>query len=259
MLAADRHRRILDKLNREVSVSTQALIAELDVTPMTLWRDLKLLDDQGLLKRVRGGAMRIDVENEPRFEAKVASSQGIKERLAQYAVTHIVQPGNIISLEGGTTVAAIASRLTQPNLTVLTNSLPVLNTLSTLDCRPGIYGCGGLLREGSGTFIGREALSFFTRRRSDIFFMSATGIDAETGITDPNPQEIEVKQVMASNAKRVILLIDSSKFGKVSLMEVIPWKRIDMILSDKPLPAPIAKLGKQSRTKQLHMLQLSHS
>lgn len=248
-LAAERHRRILARLERETSATVSELAGEHAVTPMTIWRDLKLLEEQGLLKRVRGGAMRAEVLSEPAFNAKLERSRQIKERLGAYAVRRFLRAGQTIALEGGTTVAALASQLDRDGLTILTNSLWILQRVQGLPCRPGIYCTGGLLREESGTFVGRQALTFFSRRRPDVFFMSATGFDARHGLTDPNPQEIEVKQAMVASAKRVVLLADSSKAGIVSLMEVLPWRRVHEFVTDASPSEELARLLEKSGTR----------
>ncbi len=98
--------------------------------------------------------------------------------------------------------------------------------------RPSVQLAGGLLRPESGTVVGREALAFFGRRRANKLFMSATGVDAEAGVTDPNPQEIEVKQAMLASAQQVYLMADASKFGHVSLMQTMPLRRINALVTD---------------------------
>lgn len=202
---------------------------------MMLWRDLHYLEEQGLLQRVRGGAMQVTQHVEPHFDAKLASSRQAKEALAGWVVRHLIQPGQIVICEGGTTVAEIAGRLDHERLTVLTNSLPVLNRLQ-LGAGSAVYGSGGMLREESGTFIGPEAVRFFSRRRADLFLMSATGLDAQAGPMDPNPQEIEVKQAMARSAKATVLIADTSKFGLVSLMPVLPYRRISQVVTNAAPP-----------------------
>lgn len=241
MLPAERHRRILERLESGTSASTAELIDLLGVTAMTVWRDLRLLEEQGMLTRVRGGAMRAEVREEPQFNAKLMKHRAAKEKMAARAARDFVKPGDTIILEGGTTIVTLASRLIHPGLNIMTNSLQVIHNLSGIRQRHAIHCCGGLLRERSGTFVGRQAESYFPRRRAATFFMSATGIDETSGVTDPNPQEIEVKRAMARAAKRVVLLADASKTGQTSLMEVLPWGRIDTWITNAPVPAPLRR------------------
>lgn len=248
MLPAERHRRILRLLEATGSVTTRELRTELQANAMMLWRDLRDLEEQGLLRRVRGGAMSLPSRREPHFDTKLAASRHAKQRLAAWVVKHLVRSGQIIICEGGTTVAEVASRLHQDRLTVLTNSLPVLNRLK-LGRGAAVYASGGMLREESGTFIGPEAVRFFARRRADLFLMSATGLDVAAGPTDPNPQEIEVKQAMLRSARQTVLIADDSKFGQVSLMPITSFRRIDSLVTTARPPAALQQALRQSHCR----------
>lgn len=251
MLPVERHRRILQILETELSASVSVLQERLEVNPMTLWRDLKKLEEEGLLKRIRGGAMRVDVAREPRFDTKLKAERGAKGRIAAYAAAKLVRNGDIIALEGGTTVVALAQRLKQRDLTILTNSIPILNEVRIHSPRATVYCSGGLLREESGTLVGKESVTFFSRRKVGTFFMGATGLDPESGLTDPNPQEIEVKQAMARAAGRIVLLLDTGKMGQHSLMEVLPLKKIDIAVCEKTPPPAYRTLFKKNGIRLL--------
>ena len=251
MLPTERHRLILNILDTQISATVRYLQEQLGVNAMALWRDLKLLEEQGLLKRVRGGAMSAGVNREPRFDAKLESARTAKTRIAVYTAKHFVQDGDIIALEGGTTVANLVPCLKNRNLTVLTNSLPVLNHVRTQTPQIATYCSGGFLREESGTLIGKEAITFFSRHKAGTFFMSATGLDLEAGISDPNPQEIEVKQAMAQAAERIVLMLDSSKLGMRSLMQILPLRKIDLVICDTVPPPSYAPLFKKNKIQLL--------
>ena len=231
LFAADRHRRILGHLQRAGVVRNAALLEEFGVSAMTLWRDLRLLEERGQLRRMRGGAMAREVDNEAAFAAKAPRAAEAKRAIAARAV-RFLEEGDIVICDGGTTVAALARQPLPARLTVLTNSLPIASELTHHPDGPDVQLAGGSLRRESGTVVGREALTFFGRRRAHKLLMSATGIDAEAGVTDPNPLEIEVKQAMLASAARVYLLADASKFGVVSLMRTMPLRRVDVLVSD---------------------------
>lgn len=235
MVAYERHRRILELLQHQPAVRSADLARQLSVTPMTIWRDLRILADQGLLRRTHGGATRLKTPGEPTFAEKADRLQPVKERLAEFAAA-LIAPGEILILDGGTTTAALARAALPAGLTVLTNSLPVARFLADNSARPTVYLSGGLLRPESGTLVGREAVTFFARRRAHRYFMSATALDADAGITDPNPQEIEVKQVMVQRSTEVILLADQSKFHQVSLLQTLPWNWLSRLITDSPHP-----------------------
>jgi DeoR/GlpR family transcriptional regulator of sugar metabolism len=229
----ERHRRILELLQREGQLRTRELCKLFQITAMTAWRDLHQLEDQGLLRRVRGGAVRSDGPPEPAYDKRQVSAYAAKQVIAARAA-RLLRAGEVVILDGGSTVTALADQNLPANLTFLTNSLPVAERMRHHPARPTVHLSGGLLRAESGTLVGREAISFFTRRHARTFLMSASGLDAAAGITDPNPQEIEVKRAMATRSERIFLLIDSTKFGTVSLMETLSLRRIEKIISDKP-------------------------
>ncbi len=232
---------ILKLLQEEGEVSCAALAQGMGVTAMTVWRDLKLLEEQGQLKRIRGGAVRLNGPAEVDFQQKTVQARAAKQRIASFVAKKLLQAGDILILDGGTTVASLAEQLLPSRLTILTNSLPIAQAMQNHVARPSVYLSGGLLRPESGTLVGREAVTFFSRRRAVKFLMSATGLDSEMGVSDPNPQEIEVKKAMAARAGQVILMADASKLGVVSLMQTVPWQRVDKLVIDAPRNDPRLK------------------
>lgn len=246
MLTLERHRRILEMLEQDGSISLPSLRAVLPVTGMTLWRDLAALEAQGRLRRVRGGAVRPDVAVEPAFSQKTRRALERKRRIAAQAAAEFVEEGDVLILEGGTTVAELLPFLRKPRLTVVTNSLPILSRIQSTHRHLGVHASGGMLSQVSGNLVGPEAVAFFSRRRAHTFFMSATGLDAQLGrITDPNPVEIEVKRAMAASAARIILLLDATKIGVVSVEEVLPLKEVDVLVTDRGVtPAQQKLLGR---------------
>lgn len=238
MLTQDRHRFLLRRLEETGSVKVRGLDCELGVNGMTIWRDLRLLEQRGLLKRVHGGAIRADRSVEPEFRLKQQRALSEKRLIAAAAARNYVQPGDVIILEGGTTVAELLNHLPLRNLTLMTNSLPILSRAHALGRAWQIHDSGGMLSPVSGNFVGPEAVEFFQKNFAATFFMSATGLDLATGaLTDPNPMEIEVKRAMARAARRVVLLLDSSKIGVRSVKEVVPLSEIDVMLCDTRIEA----------------------
>jgi DeoR/GlpR family transcriptional regulator of sugar metabolism len=251
--APQRRRRILELLYEEEVLATSGLPLRLGVTPMTVWRDVKALEEQGELRRLRGRIQRIEPRwEEPDVQTKYDRSAEAKRRIAAYAVKTFIREGDLLAVDGGTTVAAIARQPLPDNLTVLTNSIYTAADFLRHPSRPMVYACGGLLRERSGTFIGREALSFFSKRRTTWYFLSATGVDAEAGITDLTLEDNEVKQAMAVNSGEVVLLADRSKLGVISQMQVMPWRKIHHLVTDATNIDMQAILEKAGSGLQIH-------
>jgi DeoR/GlpR family transcriptional regulator of sugar metabolism len=231
--APERQRLILDYLRREETIRNAELRKRLGVTAMTLWRDLVSLEERGLLRRLHGRVTRVDRELvEPAFHHKADKARAAKEAIARAAAERFIRPGDTLAVDGGTTVAALADQPLPEPITIFTNSLHTADRFLRHPSRPTVHACGGLLRATSGTFIGREALSFFSRRKIRKAFLSATGIDLQAGITDLTLEDNEVKRAMALASAEVFLLADASKVGEVSLMQVLPWPRIDYFVTN---------------------------
>jgi DeoR/GlpR family transcriptional regulator of sugar metabolism len=215
------------------------------VSEMTIRRDLKALEETGLIKRTYGGAVRWPhPPGEPALLAReerqtLASTQ--KLRIARYAAEHFVARKDIIILEGGTTATAMAPFLAdKDDLTVVTNGLATAEELRRyLPLSATIICTGGILRPESATFVGSPAERFFREFNANRLFLSASGITLDDGITDPRMLEIQVKRAMIASAKEVIMLIDSSKFGTRSLMKVLDFSEFRLLITDAEAPVPM--------------------
>ena len=256
LIREERFRRITEWINRENSLSVNELSERLQVSIMTIWRDLQHLEKLGVIQRVRGGAIKRMpmIDFEPQYESKRKLHNQQKQDIARYAARRFVEEGEIIIFEGGTTVASMVKCLDQPNLTILTNALDVLVRASNLMPRYNVMCSGGMLREKSRTMVGPQAETFFANFHANKFFLGATGINPTDGVTDPNPLEIQVKRAMHNCAEQTILLLDSSKFGLRSLAPIIPLQEIDVLVTDACAPKPmldeLAALGMQIHVTQ---------
>jgi DeoR/GlpR family transcriptional regulator of sugar metabolism len=215
------------------------------VSEMTIRRDLKALEEIGVIKRTYGGAVRWPHPiGEPTLLAReerqtLASAQ--KLRIARFAAEQFVARKDIIILEGGTTATAMAPFLADKgDITVVTNGLATAEELRRhLPLNATIICTGGILRPESATFVGSPAERFFREFNANRLFLSASGITLEDGITDPRMLEIQVKRAMIASAREVIMLMDSSKFGARSLMKVIEFNEFRLLITDDGAPAPM--------------------
>ncbi len=248
MLAEKRRQLISQRLRERGTVTTEELAADFDVSYMTIWRDLTVLENAGLLRRVRGGAVRVDNEPvvEPFFAEKRALHAREKEAIARYAAQTFVTDNDIIILEAGTTVSAMVKYLDQRNLTLITNGLATINEAAPSVPDLTVMCCGGILRDVSYTFVGPQAEQFFRNVCASTLFLGASGLAFPEGITDPSPLEIQVKQAMAASAGRVVLLLDSSKFGVRSLSPILPLEQVAVLVTDNGAPeADLVRLRAQ--------------
>ncbi|MBK9714047.1 MAG: DeoR/GlpR transcriptional regulator [Kouleothrix sp.] len=248
MLPALRRERILREVQDQGTTSIAELSRRYGVSEMTIRRDLQALADAGQIRRTHGGALRqSEAAIEPRYAAKQDLNAATKAAIAHYAASQLVEDGDIIILEGGTTVTTMARHLAaRRGLTILTNGLYTTNELRRLMPDATIICCGGILRDVSFTFVGPSAERFFAEVHARTVFLSSTGLSVAAGCTDPNMGETQVKRAMIASASRLVALLDSSKFGVTSLVTVAQVDDIDVLVTDAAAP-PAARQALQAR------------
>lgn len=224
-----------------------------DVSEMTIRRDLKALEEKGLIKRTWGGAILWPPgRNDPPVMSRERRQQLHRDRklaIARQAAQDWIQSGDILVLEGGTTVAAMAHFLHgYKDLTIVTNGFYTGAELQHYAAPDATIICtGGILRPESSTFVGPVAEQFFREFHGRRLFLSATGFTLEMGLTDPRMLETQVKRTMIAAVDEVIVLLDSSKFGVKSLMTVLEPQQISCLITDADAPpellAQVGRLG----------------
>ncbi len=235
MFALERQKRITAILETEGAVWVSKLSTELGVTEETIRRDLEKLEKQELLVRTHGGAVPIDESTyELSLETRKRTNVDVKEKLAREAVQFIV-PGDIIFLDASTTTFYMAKELKKmANVTVVTNSLRVINELSGHE-NLKVIGIGGIASHNQ-SFVGSlaETLvenSFFANK----MFFSSKGVDSEVGILESNEQECGIKKKMMENSRQKFYLCDKSKIGRVGFVKLAPFEKIDYFITEADL------------------------
>lgn len=228
----ERMTRILEILEREKYCTTEYLANTLYVVPATVRRDLKKLEQQGLINRNHGGATITshDNRNVP-YVMWQNSSNSVEANLAKEAIK-LIPNGSTIFLDASTTVSYIAELLSsEQNVTVITSSIKVALILS----QKGIntYCTGGRLIIGSDSLVGTLAGSAIASLSADIFFFSSQGVELNGNITDFSETETQVRKSMIARAKKSYFVCDSSKIGKEFLFSVCNVKDITGIICDK--------------------------
>lgn len=246
MLPVQRKQAIMDYLSEHLGATIAELSTLLNVSEMTVRRDLKLLEKESLVRRTHGGAVtkgQLAQVAEPRFEDKKGFHQELKDKIARYAVEHLVVDNSVVILEGGTTVTGMAGFLQQrKQLTVVTNGLNTLGVLKHNLPNMNVLCCGGMLRDVSHTFVGPLAEQFFGQIHAHIAFFSASGLHADQGFTDPNMLEVQVKKAMGDAAKTKVMLVDSTKFGTWSMLTSFAFREIDVVVTDGGAPSETLEL-----------------
>ncbi|MBI9016157.1 MAG: DeoR/GlpR transcriptional regulator [Phycisphaerae bacterium] len=254
MLPSERQELIYKWVCEEKTLSLEDLSGRLNTSAMTIRRDLDLLQQEGMLKRVRGGAMTTD-EPSTNFYFHQRSQEYVEQKsaIAEFAAKNLVQDNDIILMEGGTTVFMMANHLKQSNLTILTNGLCIISQLASGPSNYTVMASGGSVDYSEQIFIGPQAASFFTNFRAHKCFLGADGLTLEDGATEANLAENEVKRAMVQCAKETIILIDSHKIGSSSLVQAINLDQIDTIVTDKGAPQDVLT-GLQKKGIKVHIV-----
>jgi DeoR/GlpR family transcriptional regulator of sugar metabolism len=239
MLAGQRQKLILEEVRRHGAVRVSELTELLEVSDMTVRRDLDVLAASGLVDKVHGGATargRLSAD-EPGFEAKSHRQLNEKEAIAQ-AASDLVQPGQAIGLTAGTTTWRLAHRILDvPDLTVVTNSIQVANVLHRdrrLDLT--VILTGGV-RTPSDALVGPVAVTTLRSLHVDVLFIGVHGMSEDAGFTTPNLLEGETDQAFVASAERVVVVADHTKWGVRGLSRIARLDEAHVLVSDSDLPA----------------------
>lgn len=244
-----RHQDILNRLAKEKHLEVLDLCEILDVSAVTIRKDLKLLEQKGLLYRTHGGA---SLDNPYINERTVLDKEKIsveeKNGIAQMAASRIVENDSIM-IASGTTVQAFSKFIQAKNkLTVITSSLHVVLHLIH-DKNIEILQLGGYIRHSSASVIGNYAECILKNVSCSKLFLGVDGIDLEYGLSTTNLEEAELNKKMLNAAQKVIVLADSSKFGKKSFARICDLSKVDEIITDNGISSSIKKKLEEKEIK----------
>lgn len=236
MKMLERRHAILDILQKEGSADINELAERLGVSSMTIRRDLKELAGGGSISILQGVAMLNDgVLCEYNMLVKHDIAVEEKRSIARRCLGFI-QDGDSIFLDAGTTAKEFATLVRRSNksITVLTHSLLAANEL-TGSRHASMIMCPGEYRDMSIAFMGPLADDFIRKFQIDTLFLTTEGVDLEGGVSVVDIADGHTKRVLMEQAKRVILMADSLKFGKSFFYKVAPIDEIDVIVTDANL------------------------
>lgn len=232
MLAIERKNEILNKLRTEQRVLVSELAAHYNVTEETIRRDLDKLEKDGYATKTYGGAIwgnitKTDLSFTIRNKTNVEAKNEIAALLA-----NLVEDGDHLMIDDSSTSLFAARRLKEKkNLTVITHSVELIMELSSMDGWT-ILSTGGQLKPESLSLIGNRPLELLRSYHVDKVIFSCKGIEAGAGITDSNEYNAQIKAAMLRAAKKRILILDGTKFDKVSFVEVAPLSQIDTVVTN---------------------------
>lgn len=240
MAARERYDRIRQLVDADHFVKVVELSQLFAVSEETIRRDLLRLEEEGIARRIHGGAVLVTGRGgEPSLQGRETRNREQKRQIAMIA-SQIIQPGDTVVMDPSSTVLELARLL--PDLmpiTVLTNSVAVMLEFAkkqiTVTCT------GGLLRPEILSLVGPVAERSLTGYHVDKAFVSCRGLDVIEGATDASDMEVELKRRMLRAASQVILVVDSSKIGKVAFCTICELREIHTVVTDSGAPVEVLR------------------
>lgn len=245
MLPPERHSRILQALRDAPAVRVAGLATALEVSEMTIRRDIDILDEQQLLKKIHGGASRLNAPSsvEPGFASKADRQLEAKQAIAREALT-LIESGMTIALGAGTTTYQVAASLGQfESLTVITNSIKAAEALHQLPNQPAVIVTGGE-RTPSEALVGPLSVAAISTLNADICFLGVHGVHLR-GLSSPNLAEAQTNAAFIDSANRLVVLADHTKFGLRALSSFAQIDEIDVLVTDDGVSAAVRENYRQ--------------
>lgn len=257
MYGSERRRHITESLAASGRVTVADLASGLDVSAETIRRDLSALESEGLVERTHGGAVPAVPGGrvERTLAARRAENVDAKSAIGRAALRLLPASGGSVLLDAGSTTACLVEAMSAGpaegyGLTLITNSVPLADAVHRSG-RESLHMLGGAARGLTGACVGAHTLRALQAIRVDVAFLGANGLDAERGLTTQDPEEAAVKSAMCGAARRVVLLADSSKFGRDFLVSFAELDRIDLLVTDT---RPTGALGDALDSRGIEVL-----
>lgn len=236
MIAHERHSVILRQLAQKRRLRLSELEKLTEASPATLRRDVEFLDGQNLLVRMHGIVLHPSVAvREPSLLKKQCLAVRAKHRIGVHAAG-LAEGAKTVFIDSGTTCLEVARQLrSNPELTIVTNSLPVIAGYPQFRSRLVVI--GGEHRSISGALVGDSALEALSHWRADIAFVGASGLDPEAGPGTTELLEKSIKSAWLERARRRVLLCDATKWTSASSVIFAGWEKFTDFVTDRPAPA----------------------
>jgi len=241
MLIEERRLHILALAQQHGRVLVEDLSETLGISRITIRKDLDSLQRRGALQRTHGGALlpQSGTLFDPSLKEKERRHSQEKQRISAAAVK-LVQEGQCVLLDSGTTTTAIAHALKKfRRLTIITNAVNIAAELSGTDFE--VILTGGSLRKNSFSLVGPLAEEMLRDMHADILFLGVDGFDLDAGLTTPNVMESRVNRAMVKASTNVVAVCDSTKFNRRSLSKIVDATSVHHVITDSNLPKATAE------------------
>lgn len=227
-----RRERIMQRVLREGRVDVGQLAESFEVTGETIRRDLSDLQEDRLVRRVHGGAVpwRSGM-SVPGLYVREGQNVDEKRRIAAAAAAEVPERGSVL-IDSGSTAAHLADAFDRGrDITVLTNSIPIIQSLATTD-RPRVVALGGTLRRRTMAMVDGSGVEALQGIAVDVAFIGCDGMSPERGFSTPYQTEVAIKQAMMAAARRVVMMFDHTKVGNDQLYRFASIGQVDTIITD---------------------------
>jgi DeoR/GlpR family transcriptional regulator of sugar metabolism len=241
ILPEERKNEILHELNRIGKVKVIDLAKQFNVSEETIRRDLTIMEESGLLKKVYGGAIKTTFQSgEPPFTQRTIVHRDEKAKIGKKAA-ELVSDGDVIIIDVGTTTVEFAHFIeNRKNITILTNSIPVSAVLAESLNQQKFTGeillLGGHIDPKQQSISGSLTEKMLNQFNIDKAFISAGGVSTKNGVSNYHLHESLVSRTMVDVSKQIILLADYSKFGVDTFCKVCSLEKVDILVCDHPHP-----------------------
>jgi DeoR family fructose operon transcriptional repressor len=241
MKAAERQLRIRQMFETRDFLDLETLCRELDASESSVRRDLDILEEEKALRRVYGGAVSLQTPPSRAFDYDTESGRltDVKDRIAK-VTAGLIEDGQTVILDGGSTVAAVAKELSGKSLHIVTNSLPIAEGLESLR-NIELTLTGGYLDPRLRVMLGPFCEQMLAAIRADAVIMGIGGI-SEAGFSNNNTLVVGSEQKMIEVASRVIIVADHTKFGRGGMFPMAPLSAANVVVTDSGIAPEHAEM-----------------
>ncbi|SET12528.1 DeoR/GlpR family DNA-binding transcription regulator [Paenibacillus sp. NFR01] len=252
MKAFERREQIIQRLHRYKKVHVADLALEFEVSEETIRRDLEKLDKEGIAKKSYGGAiLNLHTNEDPSYSLRHSLHLEEKQRIAEHAL-EVINDGDSIMTDTSSTAFEALKRITEvkKNLTIITNSLVVLSEFQ--HSGHTLISTGGVLGAQTNSFVGPNASYTIQKYNVDVALFSCKALSMTGGLSDSNEAESELKILMQQQASKVLLLADHSKFDRIAFIKLLPFDKVDYVITDRKPSAEWMEFLNQHQVSVIH-------
>ena len=230
--ASDRHAQLIGLLKKRGYCSVVEMSQLLNVSPMTIRRDLHMLHEKQIAEVTHGGArFSASKRIEPDFDIRTHEHLAEKQAIGKLAVERFIEEGDVVGIDSGSTTLEIVRNLPNIPLTIVTHSLAAANVVAQ-NKRYSLIMLGGILQHEANCLCGPQAIAALQTLYINKLFLSTSGLVAPDGLSCNNLADAEVKQALISSSRQTILCMDSSKVGRAYLARFATLNDIDTLITD---------------------------